>query len=266
MTAPAMTSEKPAELDKLVAAIAADVVRRLAPAASAAAPSSPAVPVAASAPPTVPTTRGPRLAEKVVSLAILSKLPGGVSDVTVRHDAVLTPSAREWFRDHKVAVHRAAVADASANAASTAPAFLVAACDLPARAAAQAAAIVRAVPSAQHLPSTGLAGVVEAFAEGASHSGSRGILLSAHPAVAALIANRKRAVRAVAAASVAEALAVAAECRATLVVVDPRRFATGGLQRLAIEFSKQAHAEMPEDLAEASRPCGCSRAAKEATP
>ncbi len=263
MTAPAMTSEKPAELDKLVAAIAADVVRRLAPAASAAAPSSPAVPVAASAPPTVPTTRGPRLAEKVVSLAILSKLPGGVSDVTVRHDAVLTPSAREWFRDHKVAVHRAAVADASANAASTAPAFLVAACDLPVRAAAQAAAIVRAVPSAQHLPSTGLAGVVEAFAEGASHSGSRGIL----PArIAALIANRKRAVRAVAAASVAEALAVAAECRATLVVVDPRRFATGGLQRLAIEFSKQAHAEMPEDLAEASRPCGCSRAAKEATP
>ena len=146
-----------------------------------------------------------------------------------------------------------------------APPFLVAACDLPARPAAQAAAIVRAVPHAQQLPSTGLAGILEAFAEGASRSGSRGLLLSSRPAVAALIANRKRAVRAVAATSVAEALAVAAECRATLVVVDPRRFATGGIQRLAIEFSKQAHAEMPEDLAEASRPCGCSRSAKEAS-
>ncbi|MGA0041232.1 MAG: hypothetical protein ACO3NZ_15420 [Pirellulales bacterium] len=260
MSVPAPTAKQPAELNELVAAIAADVLRRLAPASVLPASASPQAVTTS-----VAEERGPLLSDKVVALAAVSKLPSDLTAVTVRHDAVLTPSAREWLRDHKVRVHRATAAAANSGAVATAPAFLVAAYDLPSRPAGQAATIVRAVPNGQHLPSAGLAAIVDAFAEGASRSGSRGMLLASRPAAAALIANRKRAVRAVAASSVAEALAVATECRATLLVVDPRRFATGGLQRLAIEFAKQTHGELPADLAEASRPCGCSRSSKEAT-
>lgn len=162
-------------------------------------------------------------------------------------------------------MQRAAAAGGSVQAAATAPAFLVAACDLPGRSAALAAAVVRAVPNSQQLPSAGLTSHVAAFAEASTRSGSRGLLLTPRPAAAALIANRTRAVRAVAATSVREALTLAEECRATLVVVDPARFAAGGLQRLAVEFAKQTHQELPADLAEASRPCSCSRTSKEAS-
>lgn len=260
MPAPAPNAKQPAELNELVAAIAADVLRRLGPVPAS--PASEPLQVVATS---VAEEHGPLLTDKVVALAAVSKLPSDLTVVTVRHDAVLTPSAREWLRDHKVRVHRATAAATTSGAAATAPAFLVAACDLPSRPAGQAAALVRAVPNGQHLPSAGLTAIVDAFAEGASRSGSRGMLLSSRPAAAALIANRKRAVRAVAASSVAEALAVALECRATLLVVDPRRFSTGGLQRLAIEFAKQKQGELPADLAEASRPCGCSRSSKEVT-
>lgn len=263
MSASSPTTPQMADLEQLVASIASEVVRRLAagrPAADAAPP--PAAPVAAVPPPAA----GPTLTDKVIVLATVMKhLPRDAAAVTVRRDAVITPSALEWLRDRGIQVQRAAAAGGSVQAAATAPAFLVAACDLPGRSAALAAAVVRAVPNSQQLPSAGLTSHVAAFAEAATRSGSRGLLLSPRPAAAALIANRTRAVRAVAATSVREALTLAEECRATLVVVDPARFAAGGLQRLALEFAKQTQQAMPSDLAEASRPCSCSRTAKEAS-
>jgi hypothetical protein len=207
----------------------------------------------------------PVLTEKVIVLATVTKLPRDLREVTVWHDAVLTPSAREWLADHGVAVRRAPKADSAVSAQSATPAFLVAAWDLPSRSVGQAAAVARAVPGGQQLPSAGLASLVDAFAEAATRGGSRGLLLSPRPATAALIANRKRAIRAVAATSVREALTVADECRATLLVVDPGRIGPGSLQRLAVEFAKQPHQPLPADLAEACQPCGCSRGTPETT-
>ena len=266
MSASPSTTPPTADLEQLVASIASEVVRRLAagrPAADVAQPpTAPAVPVAPSSP---PAAAGATLTDKVIVLATVAKLPRDAGTLTVRRDAVITPSALEWLRDQGIQVQRAASASGSVQAAPTAPAFLLAACDLPGRSAALAAAVVRAVPNSQQLPSAGLTSHVAAFAEAATRSGSRGLLLTPRPAAAALIANRTRAVRAVAATSVREALTLAEECRATLVVVDPSRFAAGGLQRLAVEFAKQTHQELPADLAEASRPCSCSRTSKEAS-
>jgi len=266
MSASSPTTPQTADLEQLVASIAAEVLQRLSAGRAspeAAQPSAaPAVSVASPAP---PPASGPTLTDKVIVLATVMKLPRDAGTVTVRRDAVITPSALEWLRDQGMQVHRGAAASGSAQAAATAPTFLVAACDLPGRSAALAAAVVRAVPNSQQLPSAGLKSHVAAFAEAATRSGSRGLLLSPRPAAAALIANRTRAVRAIAATSVREALTLAEECRATLVVVDPARFAAGGLQRLAMEFAKQTQQALPDDLAEASRPCSCSRTSQEAT-
>ena len=254
------------ELEQLVARIAADVVRRLTAGAALHVTSPPAAPAAASMQAAEPPAAAPMLAEKVVVLASVAKLPRDLREVTVRHDAVLTPSAREWLADRRITFRRMAQAATSAAAEAGSPAFLVAACDLPGRCVAQAAAVARAVPHGQQLPAAGIASLVDAFAEAASRSGSRGLLLSPRPAAAALIANRKRTIRAVVATGVRDALQLAQECRATLVVVDPSRLGPGGLQRLAVEFAKQLHQPLPADLAAASRPCSCSNTAKEATP
>ena len=270
MPASPNTHMPPAELQQLVARIAADVVRRLTAGAashgSAPAPSAPPTPEAATTPAAETPAAAPMLAEKVVVLATVAKLPRDLRELTVRHDAVLTPSAREWLADRRITVRRMAQAVTSAAAEASSPAFLVAASDLPGSSARQAAAVARAVPHGQQLPAAGMATLVDAFAEAASRSGSRGLLLSPRPAAAALIANRKRTIRAVVATSVREGLERAAECRATLVVVDPSRLGPGGLQRLAVEFAKQRHQPLPADLADASRPCSCSRTAQEATP
>ncbi len=254
------------ELEQLVARIAADVVRRLTAGAASHGTSPPAAPAAASMQAAEPPAAAPMLAEKVVVLASVAKLPRDLREVTVRHDAVLTPSAREWLTDRRITFRRMAQAATSAAAEAGSPAFLVAACDLPGRCVAQAAAVARAVPHGQQLPAAGIASLVDAFAEAASRSGSRGLLLSPRPAAAALIANRKRTIRAVVATGVRDALQLAQECRATLVVVDPSRLGPGGLQRLAVEFAKQLHQPLPADLAAASRPCSCSSTAQEATP
>jgi hypothetical protein len=270
------TSHTAAELQQLVARITAEVVRRVSASTQAQVAAAPprdatgarAEPSASTVPrePPVPSApTGHLLAEKVITLAIVSKLPADLTLVTVRHNAVLTPSAREWLADHRVGVQRAAIAAGGAAIVAASPAFLVGGCDLPGRTVGQAAAVVRAVPNAQQLPSTGLSSLVTAFADAASRSGSRGLLLSSRPAAAALIANRTRAVRAVAATDVREALTLAEECRATLLVVNPARFSPGSLQRLAVEFAKQEQPDLPHDLAEASRPCSCSRTSPEAS-
>ncbi len=50
------------------------------------------------------------LSGRVISLAMLEKLPAGVTRVTVEAAAVITPSAREHARDKGIAIERAATA------------------------------------------------------------------------------------------------------------------------------------------------------------
>lgn len=193
--------------------------------------------------------------ERVVSLAIVRKLAAGSRSLRVPAAAVVTPSALEHLRDHGIELRRAAAPPADGDQATTP--LLVAAAEVSAAAEGLAAGVVRGVPSGERLPSVGLTAAIASLAEAASRDGSRGFLLSSRPASAAVLANRHRSLRAVIATDVAGGLAAAAECRATLLVADPQRFSGPSLRRLAVEFAKQSHASLPDDLAEASRPCGC---------
>ncbi|MFM8415736.1 MAG: hypothetical protein ACKOCX_13565 [Planctomycetota bacterium] len=260
MPAPATAAIDP----EAVRALVAEVLRRIRGAGSQPAavdagmprppePEPPAGRLQAS--PSGPTAAGVTLPGRVVSVAMLEKLPAGTLRVTVEPAAVITPSARDHARDRGIAIERATAAGGQSPAAR-AP-FLVAHADCGGDAAARAAAITRAVPGSSQLPATGLADVVTALALHASRDGARGILLTGKPAVACVLANRSASLRAVTARDPATLAAAAGECAANLLVVDPATFPAAALGRLATELATRPAAEIPAPLAARPAGCGC---------
>ncbi|MFM8985099.1 MAG: hypothetical protein ACKONH_03430, partial [Planctomycetia bacterium] len=219
--------------------LVAEVLRRLAAEARPAlAPSAAAHAVAP------PTSAGVTLADRVITLAALERLPAGTRSVVLQASAVVTPSARDYARDTGIVLDRGA--GPAAQPAATRP-FLVATAACAADPASKAAAIARAVPGAQRLPASGLADVITALATQASRDAARGILLTSRPAVAAILANRSASLRAVTGRDAATLAAAATDCQANLTVVDPASFA-GGLDRLCADFATRASGPLPAEL------------------
>jgi hypothetical protein len=256
-------SSTAAPLDaELVRRLVTEVVRRLTlsgnePPGRAVAPGPGAT---APTPPTAPareasaTAAGVTLASTVISLAMLEKLPSGTSRVIVAPGAVITPSAREHARDKGLVIDRASAAGGAALSESP---LLVAQAECGPTGAARAAAIVRAVPAAAHLPVSGIADVVAQLAVHASRDGARGVLLAGRPALAAALANRSASLRAVTARDPAALATAAAECNANLLVVDPASFPAAGLVRLAARLATRPAGEPPALLASGPAGCGC---------
>lgn len=220
-----------------------------------------APPAAAPAPATAATSGRPEaaggmaLADKVVTLASLERLPVGTARVVVAATAVITPSARERARDAGIEIVRGGAAG-PATPMPTRP-FVVAHAECGGDAAGRCATIVRSVPGAWQLPTTGLADVVAAIATHASRDGARGLLLAGRPAVAVVLANRSPGLRAVTARDAAGLLAAAAECGANLVVVDPKALSAVSLDRVCGEFARRDLGPAPAELAAAPTPCAC---------
>lgn len=250
----------------LVARLVGEVVQRLrdagaAPGAAATraggspAPAArPAHPVATGAP---QTARGVHvLADHVVTLAVLERLPAGTRRVVVAARAVLTPSAREHAADTGIEIVRQALSPATSAAAPRM--FLVAHAACPADPGAKMAAIARAVPGTQHLPATGLADVLAALAMHAGRDGARAVLLTGRPHLAVAAANRHAGLRAVTGHDAIRAKGAVAECAANLLVLDPATFSSNALERLCGDLGLGADATPPTELAAPpSTPCGC---------
>lgn len=229
--------------------LVAEVIARITAGAAATAlpaPTSPAVPP--------PTANGVVLADKVVTLAVLERLPAGTARVVVGTTAVVTPSAREHAHDAGIEIVRGSAM--SAGPAAPRP-FVVAHAECGSDAAGRCATLVRSIPAAQQLPATGLADVVAAIATHAARDGARAILLAGRPAVAVVLANRSSGLRAVTARDAAALLAAAAECGANLLVVDPKAFSAGSLGRVCGDFSRRDLGPAPAELAAAPSPCAC---------
>lgn len=230
-----------------IRAIVEEVVRRIqADAARHAAPASAGVAATAA----VPTA----IHDKVITLDLVERLPDGTSRLTVSKAAVITPSARDRARERGIAIERAAE---GAAAAPVARPLVVAHADAGPDAAGRTAEIVRVIPHASRLPATGLVDVVASLATHASRDGARGILLTARPAAAVILANRSASLRAVAGRDAAGLLAAAAECGANLLVVNPKDLSATSLGRLAAEFVGR-YLDVPSDLAIAPAGCGCT--------
>lgn len=200
-----------------------------------------------------PPTAGVALTERVVTQAVLEKLPAGTRRVSLVANAVITPSARDHAREAGIELARGA-------AATAAPAFdrpfVVAHADAPRDGATRTAAIARSVPQSQQLPASGLADVITALAGHVSRDAARGILLTSRPAVAVVLANRSASLRAVTGRDLKSLAAAATEAAANLLIVDPTLMPTG-LERLCREFAAAAAAAPPPELASAPAGCGC---------
>lgn len=259
MTPAASTS--PIDRDT-VQRLVAEVIRRIqaeakaAPAAPAATPASPAAAAPASsygAP--EPKAAAVMLADRVITLHSLERLPAGTRQVVVDPKAVITPSARDYAKEAGIAIVRGAAAVAPASATPPRP-FLIAHAQCANDPAAKAAAIARAVPGSQQLPPSGLADLLTAIATHASRDAARGILLTSRPAVAAILANRSASLRAVTGRDAAALSAAATDCQANLLIVDPKTF-TGSVERLCSDFAARPAAPLPSELASAPSGCGC---------
>ncbi|MFM8635159.1 MAG: hypothetical protein ACKOEX_10170 [Planctomycetia bacterium] len=244
-----MTAPTPPDADT-IRRLVVEVIARLQAGVPAAPPASPAA-----SPPGQPTaTAGIALADKVITLASLERLPAGTRRVAVTAAAVITPSAREFAADAGIELVRGG--EATQPSATRRP-FIVASVECGGDAAGHCAAIVRGIPGAQQLPATGLADVIGALATHASRDGARGVLLSSRPSAAVVLANRSASLRAVTARDVAGLLAASSECAANLLVVDPRVLSAVSLERVASDFARRDPSEAPAELAAPSSSCSC---------
>jgi len=233
----------PETIRRLVAEVIARVTASAAP--PAARPSASGQPQAAGS---------VALAEKVVTLASLERLPAGTGRIVVAAAAVVTPSARERARDAGIEIVRGAAPASSAKAARP---FIVAHAGCGGDAAGRCATIARSIPGSQQLPATGLADVVASLATHASRDGARAVLLCNLPAAAVVLANRSPSLRAVTARDSATLLTAAVECSANLLVIDPKAFSALSLDRVCGEFSRRDLGPAPAELAAAPTPCAC---------
>jgi hypothetical protein len=234
---------------------------------AAAAPASSQYPAAAApassqhpAPAPSAQPAGATIGERVVTLELVARLPAGTRQVTVPPRAVVTPSARDFARDKGIAIVHASASPAVTPAAA-ARLFVVAHADCVGDVAGRAAAIVRSVPGAWQIPPSGLADVLQAIATHASRDGARAVLLTGRPTAAVILANRHPSVRGVSGRDAAALNAAAAETAANLLVVHPRDFVGGGLERLCAGFAAREQGPVPAELAAppvAAKPCACT--------
>ncbi len=240
-----------------VQALVAEVIRRIGAAQSPphrTPAASPAPNGAAVAPPAAAANPGFTITERVVTLALLERIPPGVSRVAIHAAAVITPSARDHARDAGIELARGLGATPAASAGRP---FIIAQAACRGDASGRAAAIARAGPHAQHLPSSGLTDVIAALAGHASKDGAVGVLLTGRPAVAVILATRSSSLRAVTARDAAGLAAAAGETAANQLVVDPAAFPAAALERICADLHRTPAASLPEELAAAPAGCGC---------
>jgi hypothetical protein len=241
---------------QLVAEVVARIQAQTPPAPSTTTPSVPARPVS-SAPQPQPAV-GLTIADAVITLATVERLPGGTKRALISTKAVITPSAREHARDHGIELMRTS---STAGPATASRPLMIGHADCPADVAPRCAAIARSVPGAQQLPATGLADVVATLAAHSARDGARGVLLSGRPAVAVALANRSAGVRAVTARDPASLLVAITECAANIIVVDPKMFPSGSLDRVCSDFAARDLPSPPTELSTPAHPpsshCSC---------
>ena len=231
------------------------------PAAAAPASSRNQAAAAPAASQPVAATAGATISERVVTLDMVARLPAGTRQVTVAPRAVITPSARDFARDKGIALLAAQAASAASAVvpAATRP-VVVAHADCGGDGAARAAAVVRGVPGAWQIPASGLADVLAAIAVHVARDGARAVLLTGRPVAAVVLANRHAAVRGVTGRDAAAVNAAAAEAAANLLILHPRDFAGGGLERLCAGFAARDAGPVPAELAgpvAPAAPCAC---------
>lgn len=187
------------------------------------------------------------LTQKLIALAdVEGRVPKGGA-VAIAGQAVITPAARDYLRAQQARIEtQAAPAKSGGTGAARRDVSLAAAVGTGRGAAAQsvlvelpdrlASLLAKSGLAVQHIPHVSLPGTVAELAESVALGGSLGVLLTDEPAAAICLANRRRGVRAAAAANLEELEAAWAAIAVNLLVLNPRGTSSWQLIRLAQRY------------------------------
>ncbi|HVU89678.1 MAG TPA: hypothetical protein VHD36_20280 [Pirellulales bacterium] len=182
-----------------------------------------------------------------MTLATLEHRLTGIRHVVLARGAVVTPSARDVFRERKITVSYTAGTKAAANVA-----IVLGVAELGEGERVKAAAdfvetLARDGIAIERIAATGLASVIGELADHAARGGRPTVLLTSRPEAAACLANRFAGVRAVGGRDVATVRLAMFEVAANLLAFDPR-VAPAAFRRLITEFRTGWPRRVPELL------------------
>ena len=186
------------------------------------------------------------LTQKLIALAdVEGRVPKGAA-VTIAGKAVITPAARDYLRAQQARIETQAAAAKSSGASAARRSVSLAAAGSARNGAARsvlvelpdrlASLLAKAGLAVERIAHVSLPGTVAELTENVALGGNLGVLLTDEPAVAVCLANRRRGVRAAAAANLEELEAAWAAIAVNLLVLNPRGTSSWQLMRLAQRY------------------------------
>jgi hypothetical protein len=182
------------------------------------------------------------LDEAVVSAGALAGRLDGIGRVIVRRGAVITPAARDLFRQQKIDVS----VRIDTNHATKTTRLLIGAADTSFRSHDLIQLLFRKPVTIEQIAESDLIGVIEQLAHQLTDPAALGLLLTAQAAAAACLANRLRGVRAVAAGDNAAIASAVRQVGANLLVVDPAHRSPFALKQLVERYIHGGPRSCPE--------------------
>lgn len=200
-----------------------------------------------------------RITDRVIGADTIARLPANTSQLKLPHRVVVTPSARDAARERGISL----VPETEPATVASSRLLVIARVECRTDVSSLAATISRAVPASQQLPAAGLTSVLASLADHVGRNAARGLLLTDNAAVACVAANRHQAIRAVTANDVASLETASAACAANLIIVEPERFPSRILERIATALTVRESTPPECLIAETQHPgCGCKQVAQ----
>jgi len=156
--------------------------------------------------------------DRVVTVATLERRVNQKTTVVVRHDAIITPAARDLLRAANAMIERSGRPIAGAQLGLT---WVVGVAETAFDPTSVLVDVTRVVGQCEQLARVGLVGVVDELVERVSRDGAVGLLFTDMADAALALANRQRGVRAVLARSATAARQARQTIAANLFVIEP---------------------------------------------
>jgi hypothetical protein len=180
------------------------------------------------------TTDGVKLAGQVITQALLAEAPRGAGPVRIGTKAILTPSARDFVKQHGIKIVRESAASASQSTTHWQA--------IVSRSSPHIAEAVASLKSVGIVCALRLLGQPQEAADAATSAVCRGeaakiVIFTDHPEQVACLANRNAAIRAAAAGDVAGIERARHDLTANVLAIDPTNKSVHELKSLLKAFA-----------------------------
>ncbi len=187
-----------------------------------------------SPPAAIEATHSLQLTRPLVTLSALADRLHGAAELKVPRGAIVTPAARDYLRDQRVALR---YSDETVSKNSPSPRNLVlGVAETRFEPAALIGCLSRHTVRCEQIARIGLAGLIDEMSSRVSLSGDRAVLFTGEPDIALCLANRQRGVRASQSRCVASARRAKQSLGMNLMVIEPTGQSMFQLEQILKEF------------------------------